>query len=78
LTLEEFAQLLERLEAGDAPTIEYNLHSGIRQLDNSSPDTTSPSKTGFGFLAWARFFREVAAAKYPTPEKGAVDERNTL
>jgi hypothetical protein len=62
MKLEEFAGLLERLEAGEEPSIPFNLHSGIRVLGDSSPDVHSPYKDGHGFLAWARFFREVASA----------------
>jgi len=72
MTLEEFAQLLDRIEAGESPEIPYNLHSGIRELSGTSPDTTSPSKDGFGHLAWARFFREVAAAEYPAVSSGVT------
>jgi hypothetical protein len=69
MTITEFAQLLERLEQGESPKLEFNLHSGIRQLNFSTPDGTSTLHSGFGFLAWARFFREVAAAEYPTKEE---------
>jgi len=65
MTLQEFAQLLERIDAGESPEIPYNLHSGIRELSLTSPDVTSESKNGWGHLAWARFFREVIAAEYP-------------
>jgi len=65
MTLEEFAQVLDRLADGQEPAIPYNLHGGIRRMQNSSPDTTSANRYGWGHAAWALFFRDLAAAEYP-------------
>lgn len=64
MTLEEFAKLLERLNGGEEPLVPFNLSSGLRQLDVSTPDTFSQVHHDWGFPAWARFFREVGAADY--------------
>lgn len=65
MTLEEFAKLLERLDKGEEPLVPFNLSSGLRQLEVSTPDAFSQIHHDWGFPAWARFFREVGAAEYP-------------
>lgn len=65
MTLPEFVKLLERIDKGEEPSIPFNLHGGIRSMANSSPDTTSANHYGWGLLAWAHFFRDLASAEYP-------------
>jgi hypothetical protein len=72
MNLQEFAQLLEDLEGGQELSVPFNLHSGIRVLGDTTPDLHSRSKDGFGFLAWARFFREIEAATVEAPLASAA------
>ena len=67
----EFANTLDRIDAGEEPSIPFNLHGGIRNMNNSSPDTTSANHYGYGLSAWAQFFRDVASTEYPEPQKEA-------
>lgn len=65
MNLHQFAELLERIHAGQEPPVPYNLHSGIRMLSQSTPDEHSSVHHDWGLPAWARFFNEVGAADYP-------------
>lgn len=65
MNLPQFADLLERINNREEPSISYNLHGGIRQLAGTSPDTTPANHYGWGLPAWAHFFRDLAAAEYP-------------
>ncbi|MCK4300737.1 MAG: hypothetical protein KAX80_14445 [Planctomycetes bacterium] len=64
MTLKEFVELLERIDKGEEPHVPFNLHSGIRKLNQSTPDEHSSIHHDWGLPAWARFFREVAAVDY--------------
>jgi len=72
MTLQEFVKTLQRLESGEEPLIPYNLHSGLRQLQQSTPDGHSSIHHDWGLPAWARFFSEVGAATYPDEIKSGI------
>jgi hypothetical protein len=77
MKIEEFADLLERLDAGEEPLIPFNLHGGIRNMGDTSPDTTSANHYGWGLSAWSQFFRDLASTEYPAAKEEPMPSERT-
>lgn len=65
MTIHEFANLLQRIDQHLPTAIPHRLATGIRMLNQTTPDDDSLPIVHFGLSAWAHFFRIVAATQYP-------------